>query len=260
MRETYIRTYAALVIVVVGLMTFQSVRGPFRPVAALATPVYSAIEGVHSLLAALGAAVSAMIAEERELASLRGEVRGLRLRQLDAEEVARENERLRFLLGFVESRPNFVAAARVIGKGPARWSRTYLIDKGLDDGVLKDMAVVTPDGLIGKVQLAEASYAVVLLIDDETFAAAVRIGATRAAAIYAGAGQGRGEVRYLPVEESAEEGDAIVTSGLDAVFPPGIPVASVVRVEQEGEAIFHRIGAEPFVDTNSTEEVVVLAR
>jgi rod shape-determining protein MreC len=197
---------------------------------------------------------------DEELRRLRSELNSARLKEQRHEELLLENQRLKEVLGMKKTLSGYVAAARVISKGSARWSNAFVIDKGTDDLVEKDMAVVTADGLLGKVQEAHGSYSVVLLIDDSRFSAAVRLEGSRAEAVLSGAGLNRSAVKYVDASTGVTQGEALVTSGLDGLFPPGIPAAFVTSVETTEGALFHRIEAMPMVDTRKVEEVIIVRR
>jgi rod shape-determining protein MreC len=144
--------------------------------------------------------------------------------------------------------------------GTGRWSNTYVIDKGTDDLVEKDMAVVTQEGLLGKVQEAYGTYSVVLLIDDARFSAAVKLQSMRTEAVLSGTGLNQCEVKYVAADTDVRAGEALVTSGLDGLFPPGIPAAFITEVETTEGALFHRIKAVPLIDTRKVEEVLIIKR
>ncbi|MEJ2254664.1 MAG: rod shape-determining protein MreC [Nitrospirota bacterium] len=184
----------------------------------------------------------------------------LTLKEQRLSEVLAENRRLRALLDLKDLAPGFVAAAQVVSRGNDRWSNTFIINKGGQSGVRGNMAVITPAGLLGKVQETQGDYARVLLIDDTRFRAAVRIEGTRSEAVLAGAGIRRCVLKYLDIDTPVKEGDVIVTSGLDAMFPPGIKVGEVKSVTTNTKELFHRVVVTPFVDTRRVEEVVVVKR
>jgi rod shape-determining protein MreC len=197
---------------------------------------------------------------DEELKRLENELRSERLKRYTYEELLLENQRLKEALGLKKTLSGYVAAAKVVSRGSDRWSNVYVIDKGTEDLVEKDMAVVTSKGLLGKVQEAHGTYSVVLLIDNSRFSAAVRLEGSRAEAVLSGAGLNRCTIKYVETSIGVKEGESLVTSGLDGIFPPGIPAATVTKVDTTEGALFHRIEAMPLVDTRKVEEVIIVRR
>ncbi len=258
MQKKHFGLFLALVIISVLLMAYQSWRGPLKPLWFIST----ALNNINSSLTIAHDKITdthlAFFIRQRELEQLRQEVRRLRLRELRHKEVLEENLRLRELLslGTPESPRNTVA--RVISRGSDRFASTLVINKGTDAFIQKDMTVVTPDGLLGKVFKTTPSSSVVMVLDDASFSVAVRFQDQRTEAILTGVGQGRCNVKYFDADREVLLGEVLVTSGLDELFPPGIPVGTISDVETQDKELFHRIEAIPFVDVHRVEEVIVL--
>ena len=125
------------------------------------------------------------------------------------------------------------------------------------------MAVITTEGLLGKISESDQRFSTVLLIDDRRFAAAVRIRGRKNRAVLAGAGgsgSGGAVLKYLASDLEVRPGDVIVTSGLDALFPRGIKVGYVNRVLTQPEELFHTVEVSLYVDPRRTDEVIILRR
>lgn len=190
---------------------------------------------------------------------LRKQLDRLLTEQGNYQEVVRENKRLRELLALRERQDNFVTTAKTIGRGSGRWARTLVIDRGIRDGVNKDMTIVTPLGLAGKVASASQGYSTVLLVTDIAFSAAVRIQESRQEAIISGTGSKKCVLKYMSSDAEVSMGDVIVTSGLDSLFPPGIPVGYVSGLDRNGPAgRFQIVEVAPFQDDEKIEEVIVI--
>jgi len=124
-----------------------------------------------------------------------------------------------------------------------------------------DMAAITPQGLCGKVVSVSDTYSVVLLVEDARFSAAIRTEKGRKEGVFSGSGLGNpGLLKYVGVDQTVEIGEAVLTSGLDALFPPGIPVGMVEEVITDEKDLFHQITITPFVDTTKVEEVQIVTR
>ncbi|MCL0086008.1 rod shape-determining protein MreC [Thermodesulfovibrionales bacterium] len=174
------------------------------------------------------------------------------------DEIVRENKRLREILLLRDSSPNYIATARVIARGPDRLLNTILIDKGESSGIKEDMAVITTKGLVGRVHSVRGNFSEVLLLRDPNFSVAVRLQDSRREGIISGTGHRYSLLEHIPFEEVVEKGDNVVTSGLDSIFPPGIPVGVVSRVRAGDHKFFQSIQVLPFQTDTKIEEVVIL--
>jgi rod shape-determining protein MreC len=188
-----------------------------------------------------------------ENAKLRAEVVGLA-------EARAENERLRRLVHYDEASPGPKVVARVLGINPDPNRLTLRIDRGEGDGVRRGQAVVTADGVVGQVLRATASAADVLVVLDSNSRLGGRIQRTRARVGISGAGDDQPlKLEYLLRTEDLEEGDLVVTSGTDGVYPPGLVVGRVTSVQRQTSGMFLNAGVLPAVNFTKAEEVVVLA-
>ena len=174
------------------------------------------------------------------------------------EEHALETQRLQGLLAMREtSRTNYLAA-RIVGKDATNWFKTLLIDRGSQAGLRRNLPVVAPDGLVGRVVEVTPYTAKVQLITDPVSASGGLLQRTRVTGIVSG-NLGAGlKVRYLPLLADVAVGDEVVTSGMGGVFPKGIPVGRVVAVERKSGALFQEAVLQPKVDLGRLEEVLIL--
>ena len=166
-------------------------------------------------------------------------------------------ERLREALNFTESKNNYkYVGVNIIGYSGNSLSDGYIIDKGSNDGIDKNMVVVSSKGLVGKVTKVASNFAIVQSILNENIAVAVMDQQTREAT---GVLQGLSDkkdnnmtvVYNLPISSDVKEGDIIITSGLGKIYPKEIPVGTVVSVEEDNVV-------EPFVNFNEVEELFVV--
>lgn len=251
--------YLAFFVASILLMTYQSQKGPLMPFRFINSAVNRVNSSIESAGRSVGSTINKIAIKEAELKLLREENDALRLQSGTGLEAIAESARLRKLLGLKDLEGS-VAAAKVIGKGGGRWSSTFLIDKGAMHGVHKDMAVRTPDGLLGKIADSYPTTALVLLVDDVKFSAAVRLSGSRSSAVASGTGQGSLELKYVPSDVEVKEGERVITSGLDALFPRGIGVGTVSRVTKMPNELFQQIEVTPLAEIGKTEEVMVLSR
>jgi rod shape-determining protein MreC len=179
------------------------------------------------------------------------------LRDRALEQVRRENSRLRHLLSF-ETAHNFkTIGARVVARTPAFLSNVLYIDRGSSDGVKQDSPVVSGNGIIGRVVLATSHDAQVQLLTNVDASVGVMIESTRSPGVAKGNGQPLLELDYIANTEVVNVGDLVVTSGLDRIFPKGLPVGKVVE-SHKGKTVFRAIVVQPAADLVRIEEVLVI--
>ena len=148
-------------------------------------------------------------------------------------------------------------AAEVIGAGATTDFKTVTIDKGTNDGVRADLAVMAPAGVVGRVVVSSARAAKVQLLVDRNAAAGVLIERSRSQGVAIGAGDGVLRMEYVSEVADVVVGDTVVTSGIDGIYPKGYVVGKVEAVEKSGNSD-KQILVRPAVDFSSVEEVLVV--
>jgi rod shape-determining protein MreC len=147
-------------------------------------------------------------------------------------EVAEENRRLRRLLRLKAAVPYRTVAARVIAVDAGGWSEQVVLDKGRADGVDSERGVISESGLVGQVFAVTAHTASVVLVTDRNSSVAAMVGRSRTAGIVKGTGHGTCVMTYLPPQADVRVGDRILTSGRGGIFPKGLPIGTVTKVER----------------------------
>jgi rod shape-determining protein MreC len=185
-----------------------------------------------------------------------------RARQLHREldrlnEVELENARLRQLLAFRETLQGDLVTARIIGRDATGASRTLVIDRGERDGISKGSAAVAPEGIVGQVILVARRASRILLIADHNSGVDALVQRTRARGIVQGTVDAGCALKYVKRTEDVQVGDGLVTSGLDGIFPKGLPIGSVTAVDKRGQGLFQHAEVAPRVDFDQLEEVLV---
>ena len=199
-----------------------------------------------------------------EVEQLRRENEELKLRISEANEVARENDTLRQALSWQPRVPWRRRLARVISRDPANWWRTLQIDVGSRDGVIKNLPVVTPSGLVGRVDDAGLfSSRVVLLGDPQCRVAAVVDNPSRDKGVIAPGeasilDESIVELTYLLRNSEAIPGQKVHTSGLGGVFPKGIPIGEIVQTNSVGYGLYMEAQVKLAANLRELEEVWVL--
>ena len=186
-----------------------------------------------------------------------------RVQQLEVErnrllEAGATNQRLQQLLEFRSHLPSGSVTASIIANSASGWFQSCLLDKGSADGVRKGMAVVTPLGVVGQVVSTAAHSAKVLLITDPNSGVDVIVQRTRARGIVSGSLENVTIMKYVKRSEDIQEGDRLITSGLDGVFPKGLMVGTATKVRKQNLGLFQYVEVTPAVISSRTEEVLVV--
>jgi len=189
---------------------------------------------------------------------LRQEMEWLRGENSQLREAAAATQRLTSLLQFKEQALPSMVAAQVIGRDSSNRYKSVILNKGESDGIQKDMGVITPAGVVGRVVKTTGATSVVLLLTDPNNAIAGLIQRTRDEGIVEGIPQGRAKLKYIPMLSAVKEGDRVVTSGLVGGFPRGLAIGTITSIDREEGALFQTAELVPEVDVNRVEEVLVI--
>jgi rod shape-determining protein MreC len=193
-------------------------------------------------------------AENRQL---KEQIEDMRLEQVRLREDAAQAHRLQNLLSFKEQFISRTVAAQVVGSSGSDLSRTVYIDKGENAGLKRDMAVITADGVVGKVMLVYPAVAQVLLINDQTSGVGVILEKSRLQGVLRGTSDGEVVLERVMSDEQVPVGETVLTSGGDQIFPKGLPVGTITKVGN-GKELFLNIKVKPSANISRLEEVLVL--
>lgn len=253
----------ALFLALFWLVTFQVKAGRLtfmeRPVLAVSGLIERIIVAPFRFTESAIRGYVFLVGTNRENERLKVERDRLKLENSITAELLLENERLRDLLGFKKLHPLSSLMAEVIGKDAVPSSRTITINRGADQGLTKDMPVVSAAGIVGKVQSLLPGTAKVMLLTDPGSTIAVRVQRNREEGLLEGK-LDRCALKYVSYYADIQEGDLLVTSGLDGIFPKGLPVATVVKVSKHEATAFQSVLAVPAVGLTRLEEVLVLTQ
>jgi rod shape-determining protein MreC len=195
----------------------------------------------------------------RENRELRAQLDQMKLEQVRLREDAEMARRIQSLLAFKEQHIDSTVAAQVIGTSGSDQSRVLYIDKGSSDGLRTDMAVITPNGIVGKIVQVFPDSAQVLPVNDQLSGVGVMLQNTRLQGILRGATSGATTIQYVMADERVVPGEDVVTSGGDRIFPKGLPVGKVVEVTP-GKDLFLNIRVQPSSQLDHLEEVLVVTK
>jgi rod shape-determining protein MreC len=186
---------------------------------------------------------------------LKDQIEQMRLEQVRLSEDAAQAHRLQALLSFKEQFIAKTVAAQVIGTSGTDLS--IYIDKGENAGLKRDMAVITSDGIVGKILVVYPSVSQVLLINDQSSGVGALIEKTRLQGVIHGGANGEVVLERVMSDEQVPIGETVLTSGGDRIFPKGLPVGTVVNVGK-GKDLFLNIKIKPAANLSKLEEVLVL--
>ncbi len=183
----------------------------------------------------------------------------LRLEQAALLEDARQGQRLQAMLGFQEKYIYSTLAAQAYGSSGSDRSHVFYIDKGAHDGLKQDMAVITADGIVGKVRDVFPHTAQVLAVNDTTSGAGVILETTRIRGVLKGNAAGQLEVVDVTADQRIKPGENVLTAGGDLIFPRGLPVGVVEKVvpDPDRDGLIQII-VKPAAHLDRLDEVLVI--
>lgn len=254
---------SATIIVIAAVLLF--IPGPARHVESVGTSVFAPIQlGVSGALSGVQSFWGNMqrvaeIAQEND--GYREEIDRLQSQTVRLKELELENEALRRLLGLKQqTQPGELLPVRVIGSDISSFVQTITVDRGEQDGVQANMAVVTWKGLVGRVMRVTATTAKILLLTDANSSVSVRVQdpGSRATGIAKGRADGTLLMEHVPQQEKLTEGKLVITSGLGGVYPDGLVVGHITRVFQNDYEVFQRATVEPSVELHKLEHLYII--
>jgi rod shape-determining protein MreC len=222
-----------------------------RPFQRLAT---EAIDGARDLWTRYLNLVE--VAKENEV--LRARVRELEAERQRLAEIELQNRRLEELLDFRSGMAVTSVAARVIGRDASGLFESFTLDRGEQDGVRPGMAVLCAEGVVGRIAQVSPNASRVLLVTNHNSGVDAIVQRSRARGIVEGVLGGRTVLKYVKHTEDVEVGDLVITSGLDGIYPKGVPIGRVVSVARKDFGLFLLAEVVPAVDFSRLEEVLVV--
>lgn len=224
----------------------------FRPLQIAAESTAAWIRDIHQNYAT----VSGFKVENERL---RNRIQTLEVERNKLLEAEATNRRLQQLLELRSHLPSGSVTASIIANSASTWFQSCLLDKGSADGVSKGMAVVTPIGVLGRVVSVTARTAKVLLLTDPNSGVDVLVQRTRARGIVSGSLESGTILKYVKRTEDIQEGDRLITSGVDGIFPKGLLVGTVIKVRKQSLGLFQHVEVLPAVNSARAEEVLVVS-
>ena len=201
---------------------------------------------------------------KRDNDRLRQVIDQLKVRQAGLSALKKENERLREALKFIDSQPHELVAAETISANPSNLSRTLIINQGLNAGIRKNMAVISPEGVVGRIGEVRDTTAEVILISDPregNFIGGV-VDRTRDMVFVTGGGYYQGECTVKPAVDSyfinLRKGDLIVTAETSEIFPRGLPIGKVALITKGANNLVSKAALKPAVQLGKLRLVYII--
>lgn len=224
----------------------------------VATAIQKPISGVAQAIKDIWGNYIFLVGLKNENDRLREKIAILTKENATLNELSKENERLKRYLHVVDGSTYPLIVARVIGLDFTGWQKIVSIDKGRGDGVKKDMAIVAPDGVVGRVLKVYSNASQVLLITDYSSSIDAVIQRTRVRGIVSGRGSDGLVLRFVTNDGDINVGDMVVTSGLAGIFPKGQIIGKVEKVKDSGRDFFKVVKLSSFIDFLRLEEVLII--
>jgi rod shape-determining protein MreC len=257
------------VVIMIPLLLFQlallslQIQGPsgtllFKTWAlAVQAPIVAVSSGITRSVRNVWLGYIWMVGARSENRQLHETVRRLSLLSSGYEQTRQENIRLRRLVSMEESLGYRSIGARVVARAPSFLANVIYIDRGTEDGVRADAPVLSGDGIVGRTVAVSGHQSQVQLITNEDASVGAMLERSRTPGVIRGTGEALLDLNYISNTEQVAAGDLILTSGLDGIFPKGLPIGKVAAL-QKGKDVFRSIKVEPGMDLIHVEEVLVL--
>ncbi|MFC1548931.1 rod shape-determining protein MreC [Candidatus Omnitrophota bacterium] len=193
-----------------------------------------------------------------ENAVLRKESGELSIKIGQYEELQGENQRLRELLRFKKSVGFDTISAEVVARNPNEWVGSFVIDKGADDGIQKNMAVCSSNGLLGKIVESHRKTSTVMLITHPGFRTGGMLRDSRINGVVVGSGKDTVKMLYIPIDAEVGKGETVITSGFSRIFPKGLLIGEVMSVEKSKTGLYKNAIIKPSAESFNQEEVLCI--
>jgi rod shape-determining protein MreC len=253
---------ASMLVVCLVLLTLQTRGYGTRTgdaVALVTTPVQTAVAAIPRAAFGVWSLYLDWKGVRAENRRLREEIRQLRVEALWVAEATEENGRLRRLLALRTRLPVATLAGEVIAREWGGWVRSLTVNRGRGDNVKRLTAVISPDGLVGRIVEVRLGVSIVQVLTDPSSTVGAHVVRTRTPGIVEGEPRGTIRFKYMARDGAGlAVGDVIVTSGLGGVFPRGVPVGRVRDIDDRGSALFHYALLMPVVDFGRVDDVLLV--
>ncbi len=255
-----------IVILIIPILLINVQRKPgevawfMKPVFFVTTSLQKLYVGFSSQIRGTTSEYLNLVHIKHENQDLQTQVSVLKAKLVQLEEIRLENSRLSKMLDFKESTPIEFVAAKVIGHDIVRQHSTLVINKGKRSGIQQGQAVITPDGVVGTILTIAENFSQVLRVTDRYTDLDAVVQRTRARGIVEGLSNTECQLKYLQRTDDVQDGDLVVTSGFDGLFPKGFPIGKVTKVDKKSYGITQTVLLTPIVSTINIEEIFVVLK
>ncbi len=198
-----------------------------------------------------------LVGTQAENEQLQARIRDLERRSTHLGEMELMNRRLKRLLALERELPTKAVSAAVIARDASVWFQSLTLNKGELDGIQIGMPVIAPEGVVGLISSTSLHASRVLLLTDPNIGIDVLVQRTRVRGILSGLLEQGTTLKYVKRSDDVQVGDRVVASGLDGVFPKGLPVGRVTKVSRKDRGLFLYAEVQPEADARRLEEVLV---
>lgn len=195
---------------------------------------------------------------DSEKLELKQKIYELERKLAELQEVPLENNRLRGLLGFRDITGRSSIPALVIGRDPNNWNSVIIVDKGRDDGIVKDMIVTSSRGLVGRIREPARKVSKVMLINDTASKVGAFLQRSREQGLLVGTPGGKCMLIYISLDADIARGDKVLTSGMGSIYPKGIIIGEVVGIAKEKGRLYKYAIVKPSSELTKLEEVLCI--
>lgn len=251
--------FALLGLPLLFVLQSPAIREPLRDVSLSALkPAFLAFDAVHGFFRETGDQVTYFWSAFRSQESYQTRIAELEARLVKTEEMSKENARLKKLLDFKDSLKEKTVTARVVGWDSTPWRKMILLDKGEKGGVHKDMAVVVPEGLVGKILEAGPEMSQAILLTDPDSRVSGITEKSRSQGVVTGLTGSQLNLKYLELEGGVEIGETVLSSGVGGIIPKGIRVGKITSIARSSDGLHLNATMDPAVRFSKLEEVLCL--
>jgi rod shape-determining protein MreC len=252
-------TIATVCLLLLTLQMRGKAAGASDLLAVVTTPIQSALARVNRTTVGVWSTYREWKNVRAENRRLRDEAQRLRVEALRVSETVEENRRLRRLLALKATMPLTTLSGEIIAREWGGWVRSLTVNRGRADNVARLIAVISPEGLIGRVVDVRPGSSVVQVLTDPASTVGALVVRTRTQGIVEGEPRGTLRLKFMARDGGGiQVGDLVVTSGAGGLFPRGIPVGRVRAIDDRGSALFSYAQLSPAVDFARIDEVLLI--
>jgi len=224
-------------------------------------PVFSIFNSVKESIGYWWTHYLFLMETQQENDRLKQQLAQLKQENIQLRELTSAGERLKKLLQLKSELSGPSLVAEVVGRGPSPFLQTFFINKGRKDGLARGMPIVLPDGVVGRLEKTSGHFSQVVLLNDPGFAVDCLAQRSRVRGVLSGIpGEGHCRMKYIPRTEDIRAGDIIITSGLDQLYPKGLILGRVLRVDPKVKGNFLFVEVIPECKVSQIEEVLILQK